>query len=305
MDYKLCSSPSPFECIEKIKPILATLSKLKIEKIKTAVQHPLNVKQVHAYKNQRQKLQLLYTISCSQLEMKIMDKACYTMDDRIVFIGFPFRVYDIISSSVRKIEVSFNARNLTCGLNNNMYASFPSVGVYNIDIKNLNEGRCINQTRVKPDEYGLVKLNNNMLYSNIKNDIVILNEEGTVVKTLNCTFRAHFMCLEKRGAILLSDGKSIIHMTESGSHSEIPIKMRTGDKITGLDVDNQGQLFACICNKEKGAVERINTSIGYREQVLENLVNPRDIAFHPDPTKNMFLVMTDHDKKCTIYQFKN
>ncbi|CAG2247802.1 unnamed protein product [Mytilus edulis] len=216
------------------------------------------------------------------------------MDDRIVFIGYPFRVYDIGSSSVRKIKVSFSATNLTCGLNNNIYTSFSSVGVYNIDIKNLNEGRCINKIRVKPGDYRLVKLNNTMLYSNIENGIVIFNEDGTVVKTLHCTCRAEYMCLDKRGEILLSDGKSIIHMTESGSHNEIPVKMKTGDEITGLDVNEQGQLYACICNEEAGSIVRINTTTGYKEHVLENLVTPKNIAFHP--TKNMFLVITDKGK---------
>ncbi|CAG2247800.1 unnamed protein product [Mytilus edulis] len=103
VEYKLCSSP--FEFLEKIKPILARLSEIKIEKAKTIVKYALNVQQVHAYKVQQGKPQLLYKVSCSQLEMKVLNKACFTMDDRIVFNGNPFCVYDITSSGFHTIEV--------------------------------------------------------------------------------------------------------------------------------------------------------------------------------------------------------
>lgn len=90
-------------------------------------------------------------------------------------------------------------------------------------------------------------------------------------------------------------------MTESGSQSEIPTNMkRDNADITGLDIDEQGRLYACIYNKEEGSVVRINPSTGNEEPVLQNIVTPSNIAFHP--TKNMFLVITDHGKECSVYE---
>ncbi|XP_052065133.1 uncharacterized protein LOC127704933 [Mytilus californianus] len=301
VEYNLRSSP--FEFIEKIKPILATLSKLKVEKIKTTVQHPLNVQQVHAYKVQQGKHQLLQNIRCSQLEMKVLNKASFTMNNQIVFNGSPFRVYDITSSNVHTINVGYSSSDVTCNVTNDVYASFPPIGVYNIDIKNLKEGPRINKETSTENAYRRVKVNNALIYSNVENAIVLLSQDGTVVKTLQCKITLLFICVDNRGGMFISDGKSIIHMTETGSHKEIPTNMKSDHEIRGLDVSEQGQLYACICHNEKGSVVQINTTTGYREPVLENLVTPRHISFHP--TKNIFLIITDKSKECSVYQIRN
>ncbi|CAC5401354.1 unnamed protein product [Mytilus coruscus] len=235
--------------------------------------------------------------------MKVLNKASFTMNNQIVFNGSPFLVYDITSSSVHTINVGYSSSDVTCNVKNNVYASFPPIGVYNIDIKNLKEGPRINTETSTENAYGRVKVNNALIYSNVENVILIFSQDGTVVKTLQCKITLLYICVDNRGGMFISDGKSIIHMTETGSHKEIRTNMKSDHEIRGLDVSEQGQLYACICHKEEGTVVQINTSTGYKEPVLENLVTPRDIAFHP--IKNMFLIITDKSRECLIYQITN
>ncbi|CAC5401356.1 unnamed protein product [Mytilus coruscus] len=300
--FELRSPPCDF--MEKIKPILITLSEVKIEKIKITVQLPINVQQVQAYKFQQEKALLVQKISCSLLKMPTLSKNCFTVDDRIVCSGQPIHVYDMTRSSVKTVKVSFISTDVTCDLKNNIYASFPSVGISHIDTMKSREGfRRMNKIMSKSGEYQWVKLHNDLIYSNTSEGIVLLNKEGTVVKTVICTITPTFVCLEKCGGIYISNGKSIIHITESGEHNEIPTNLKTEYTITGMDVDRQRQLYACICNDEEGSVVRINTTTGYKEPILGDLVTPSYIAFHP--TKNMFLVTTDYGKECSVYQVTN
>lgn len=296
--YELFSSP--FDFIETIESMLATIANIKIEKIKTTVQQSSNTQQIDTY-IQQGKIHLLHKISSSKLEMIAFGKACLTMDNRIVFVEYQLRVYDISSSSVHTIQLkSVWSSDITCDLKNNVYVSFPGDGIYNIDIMNLNEGYRIN---TKQGGYQQVKHKNGLLYTNWNDKIVLFNQQKTIVKTLECIFKPVFMCVENCDGIYISDGKSIIRMTETGSHNIIPTIMEMGEAITGLDVDGQGQLYACIYTDEVGTVVRINTTTGYREPVLENLVTPCYIAFHP--TKNMFLVITDRGKECSVYLVTN
>lgn len=97
-------------------------------------------------------------------------------------------------------------------------------------------------------------MNNVLIYLNVENAIVLYYKNGTFVKTLQCKIDMLFLCVDYRGGMFISNDKSIIHIPESGSHNahnEIPVKMKTDDKITGLDVDEQGRLYGCICNNKK------------------------------------------------------
>lgn len=296
--YELFSSP--FDFIETIKSMLATIANIKIEKIKTTVQQPSNTQQNDTY-IQQGKIQLLHKISSSKLEMTAFGKACLTMDNRIVCVGYPLRVYDIGSSSVHTIQVEFIcSSDITCDLKNNVYVSFPGDGIYNVDIKNMNEGHRIN---TQQGRYQRVKQKNDFIYSNWNYEIVLFNQQKTIVKTLQCIFKPVFMCVENCDGIYIADAKSIMRMTETGTHNIIPIIMEMGEVITGLDVDGQGHLYACISTDVVGTVVRINTTTGYREPVLENLVTPCYISFHP--TQNMFLVITDRGKECSVYLVTN
>ncbi|XP_063400179.1 uncharacterized protein LOC134684799 [Mytilus trossulus] len=306
--YALLSSPC--DLMEKIKPILATLSEIRIEQIKTTVQNPLNVQQVQAYKMQQKRPSLMSKISCSQMKMTRIGRACFTIDNHIVFCGNQILLYDITNSSVQSVRESnvlgYTSTNITSDMKNNVYASFAPVFIKTIDMKNLKEGTLIHNSKDGVSDchnFTCLKAKNDLIYSNYNQDIVSFNEKRSVMKVLKTKVNPAFMCVSKDGGIFISEKNTIKHITESGSYDNIPTKMESGDNITGIDVNEQGQLYACICGNEVGSIVRINTTTGYREPVLENLVTPCDIAFHPDPTKNMFLVMTDHGKECSVYQF--
>ncbi|CAC5401361.1 unnamed protein product [Mytilus coruscus] len=293
---------SPFDFTGKIKPILTKVSGIKIEKIKTRVTEPLNNQQVQPYHFQQGKVHPDQKISCSQLKMTRIYSACFTLDNRIVFSGhFLLCIYDITSASIQSVQMKYCPLDITCDLKNDIYASFPAVGLCKINKENFTEDPWFTQTS---GCFNCVKVNNDTIYSNINSrEIFVLIEDQTIVKSLKTKIKLEFMCMAGHNGIFISDGKSIKHMTESGSISRIAYTLKRDNEITGLDVDNQGQLYACISNKEVGSIVRINTTTGYKEPVLENLVAPRDIAFHP--TKNMFLVMTDHGKECSVYEVTN
>lgn len=289
--------------IEKIKPILATLSEIQIERIKTTVQNPKKVQQVRVYKMQQGNPSFLQKISCSTLRMTSFHAACFTTDNRIVFTGTPICVYDMSSSGVETIPSRLMAIDITCDSKNNIYGAFGPISINKIDIENMElEASCeINIKRKQNDSrYTCIGANDDILYSNYNDKIILFNPRGTIVKSLETRLKPSFMCVDYSGGIFISDRISIIYITESGSHNQIPVKMKTGDDITGLGIDKQGQLYACISNNMKGSVVRINTTTGYEEPILENLVFPRDITFHP--TKNMFLIITDKGDECSVYE---
>ncbi|XP_052065127.1 uncharacterized protein LOC127704929 [Mytilus californianus] len=293
---------SSYDFIGKIKPILAKISGIKIEKSKTTVPGPLNGQQDHTYHFQQGKVLLDQKISCSQLKITRIYSACFTLDNRIVFsCHFLISMYDIASASVQSTQVKYCPLDITCDLKNDIYASFPAVGLCKINKENFTEDPWFTQTS---GCFNCVKVNNDTIYSNTNSrEVIVLNEDQTIVKSLKTKIKLEFMCMEGHNGIFISDGKSIKHMTESGSISRIPYTLKRDNEITGLDVDEKGQLYACTSNKEVGSIVRINTTTGYKEPVLENLVTPRDIAFHP--TKNKFLVMTDHGKECSVYEVTN
>lgn len=255
---------------------------------------------------QHVKPRLLHKISCSTFQMGVYSRACFTTDNRIIFCDQPIRVYDMASSSVQTIQTKFIAVDITCDLKNNIYGAFGPISINKIDIENMKlEPDCtIKKTRkINVMRYTRIRVNNDKLYSNYQDKIMLFNQDGTVVKSLDTKFNPVFMCVENSGGIFISDGKSIMHITESGEHNKIPNNMKTDDEIKGLDIDGQGKLSACICNDKVGSIVRINISTGYMEPILENLVTPQHITFHPN--KNMFLVITDHKKECSVYQVTN
>lgn len=297
-EYEIRSSS--FDFTGKIKPILTKISAIKIEKIKTRVQEPIDNQQVQPYHFQQGKVRLYQKISCSQHRMTRIYSACFTADNRIVFSGhFLLNIYDIASASVQSIQMKYCPQDITCDLKNDTYASFPAVGLCKFNKENFTEDHWSTQTS---GCFNCVKVTNDKIYSNINSrEVVVLNKDQRIVKSLKTKIRLEFMCLADHNGIYISDGKSIKHLTESGSISRIPYTLKRDNDITGLDLDQQGQLFVCVSNKEVGSIVRINTVTGYKEPaVLEHLVTPKNIAFHP--TKYTFLVITDHGKECSVYE---